>query len=109
MDNFTQQEIDEMKQPKHIYEVTFTKPGGLVMPIIVEFQYADGTSGVVTYPVQVWRKNDSEVKKAIFSEKEIVKMIVDPNLETADVDTVNNVWPRETTSSEFESFKEGKQ
>jgi hypothetical protein len=109
MDNFTQQEIDEMKQPKHIYEVTFTKPGGLVMPIIVEFQYADGTSGVITYPVQVWRKNDSEVKKAIFSEKEIVKMIVDPNLETADVDTVNNVWPRETTSSEFESFKEGKQ
>jgi len=106
MDNFTQQEIDVMKQPKHIYEVTFNKPGGLVMPIIVEFQYADGTSEVIEYPVQVWRKNDSEVKKAIFSEKEIVKMIVDPNEETADVDTANNVWPRETTSSEFESFKE---
>jgi len=109
MDNFTQQEIDMMKQPKHIYEVTFNKPGGLVMPIIVEFQYADGTSEVIEYPVQVWRKNDSEVKKAIFSEKEIVKMIVDPNAETADVDTANNVWPREDTSSEFESFKEEKQ
>jgi hypothetical protein len=107
MDNFTQQEIDMMKQPKHIYEVTFNKPGGLVMPIIVEFQYADGTSEVIKYPVQVWRKNDSEVKKAIFSEKEIVKMTVDPNAETADVDTTNNVWPRENTSSEFESFKEG--
>jgi hypothetical protein len=107
MDNFTQQEIDVMKQPKHIYEVTFNKPGGLVMPIIVEFQYADGTSEVIKYPVQVWRKNDSEVKKAIFSEKEIVKMTVDPNAETADVDTTNNVWPRENTSSEFESFKEG--
>ena len=107
MDNFTQQEINEMKQPKHIYEITFNKPGGLVMPIIVEFQYADGTSETIKYPVQVWRKNDSEVKKAIFSEKEIVKIIVDPKQETADVDTSNNTWPRENKASEFDSFKEG--
>lgn len=105
MDNFTQQEINEMKQPKHIYEITFNKPGGLVMPIIVEFQYADGTSETIKYPVQVWRKNDKEVKKAIFSEKEIVKMILDPKEETADVDTTNNVWPREKKASEFEVFK----
>ena len=105
MDNFTQQEINQMKQPKHIYEITFNKPGGLVMPILVEFQYADGTSEQVRYPVQVWRKNDNEVKKAIFSEKEIVKITVDPNQETADVDTSNNVWPREETTSEFETFK----
>lgn len=105
MDNFTQQEINKMKQPKHIYEITFNKPGGLVMPILVEFQYADGTSEQVRYPVQVWRKNDNEVKKAIFSEKEIVKITVDPNQETADVDTSNNVWPREETTSEFEAFK----
>ncbi|SDG62355.1 M1 family metallopeptidase [Psychroflexus sediminis] len=107
MDNFTLDQIEAMKTPKHIYEITFNKPGGLVMPIIVEFQYADGTSKMFRYPVQVWRKNDSEVKKTVLSEKEIVKIVVDPNQETADVDTSNNVWPRENITSEFESFKEG--
>jgi len=107
MDNFSQDEIAEMKQPKHIYEITFNKPGGLVMPIIVKFDYADGTSETLRYPVQVWRKTDSEVKKAIFTEKEVVKITVDPDQETADVDTTNNVWPRESNTSEFDAFKEG--
>lgn len=108
MDNFTQSEINAMKQPKHIYEITFNKPGGLVMPLIVKYHYKDGTSNTVKYPVQVWRKNDEEVKKGIFSEKEILKIEVDPNQETADVDTTNNVWPKEESESEFDEFKNGK-
>ncbi|MFN2262185.1 MAG: M1 family aminopeptidase, partial [Psychroflexus sp.] len=108
MDNFTQNEINAMKQPKHIYEITFNKPGGLVMPLIVKYHYKDGTSEMVKYPVQVWRKNDGEVKKAILSEKEIVKIEVDPNQETADVDMTNNVWPKEDSESEFDEFKNGK-
>ena len=78
------------------------------MPILVEFEYADGTTEMIRYPVQVWRKSDDVVKKAIFTEKEIVKITVDPNQETADVDTSNNTWPRENKASEFDSFKEGK-
>ena len=94
-----------MEQPKYFYEVTYDKPGGLVMPIIVEFTYADGTSKTEKYPAQIWRLNDKEVSRVIGSTKEIVKITVDPKLETADVDTSNNSWPREVQQSEFDAFK----
>ena len=106
MDNFTPAEQKEMKAtPKFFYEVTFDKPGGSVMPIIVEYTYADGTKKRETYPAQVWRLNDKEVSKAIASQKEIISIALDPDLETADVDTSNNAWPKEAKTSEFDKFK----
>ncbi|EPR74209.1 Zn-dependent aminopeptidase [Winogradskyella psychrotolerans RS-3] len=107
MDNFTPKEQKEMKiAPKYFYQITFDKPGGLVMPLIVKFTYADGTTSRETYPAQVWRLNDKEVTKAIASDKEIVSIQVDPDLETADVDTTNNTWPKEVKESDFDKFKE---
>lgn len=85
--------VGTMKTPAYFYEITFEKPGGLVMPIIVEFTYVDGTKSRKTYPAQIWRKNDDQVTKLFPSEKEIKSIVVDPDLETADVDTSNNTWP----------------
>ncbi|MGI0107909.1 M1 family metallopeptidase [Salinimicrobium sp. WS361] len=106
MDNFTPQQRAEMKMPKYFYQVTFNKPGGLVMPIIVEYTYADGTSEKVTYPAQIWRKNDQEVSRALATDKEITKIVVDPDLETADVNVNNNSWPQEAEVDKFQEFKE---
>jgi hypothetical protein len=92
--------------PKYFYEVEFEKPGGLVMPLIVEYSYADGTKERVTYPVQLWRKNDASVKKVIASDKELVGVTVDPDLETADVNADNNSWPKKESTSDFDKFKE---
>ncbi len=107
MDNFTPEEQKAMKTaPKYFYQVTFDKPGGfLVMPLIVQYEYADGTKEKVTYPVQIWRFNDKEVSRTVASEKEIVAITVDPDLETADVDTSNNSWPKEVKDSDFDAFK----
>ena len=105
MDNLSPEERSQLKIPKYFYEVVFDKPGGLVMPLIVEYSYADGTNELVKYPVQVWRKNDAEVKKVIATDKEIVGITVDPNQETADIDTSNNSWPKKIAESDFDSFK----
>ncbi|WP_053971431.1 M1 family metallopeptidase [Mangrovimonas sp. ST2L15] len=105
MDNFTADERKNIKEPKYFYSITFEKPGGLVMPIIVEYTYSDGTSKTETYPAQIWRYNDKEVSKSVASDKEIVKITVDPNLETADIDTSNNSWPKEVQQSDFDKFK----
>ena len=86
--------IDTATIPKYFYEVEFEKPGGLVMPLIVEYAYADGTNERVTYPVQLWRKNDTSVKKIITSDKELIGVTVDPDQETADVNSDNNSWPK---------------
>ena len=106
MDNFSEEERRKLKDPKYFYQVIFEKPGGIPMPLIVEFTYADGSTEMKRYPVQLWRMNDEVATKAIATNKEIVKMVVDPNLETADVDVNNNTWPKEETTSKFEEFKE---
>lgn len=105
MDNFTPEERAALKQPKYFYEVTFNKPGGIPMPLIVEIAYKDGSTEVVKFPVQIWRKNDLEVTRVIASEKEISRFMVDPNEETADIDVSNNSWPKQEVETDFEKFK----
>ena len=107
LDNFTPQQRQGMKVPKHFYAVSFNKPGGIPMPLIVEYTYKDGTKEKKKYPVQIWRKNDKEVTKVLATDKELVGVQIDPDQETADVDLTNNSWPREKTESKFEKFKEG--
>ncbi len=92
--------------PNYFYEVTFEKPGGLVMPIIVEITYEDGTKDRKTYPAQIWRYDENEVKKVYKTEKLITSIVVDPDLETADVDTSNNTWPKQVEESDFDKFKD---
>ena len=105
IDNFSPEERENIETPKYFYNITFDKPGGLVMPIIVQYAYADGTKEKVTYPAQIWRFNDSEVSKIVATNKEIISITIDPDLETADIDTSNNSWPKEISQSKFERFK----
>ena len=107
MDALSAEERAALKNPKYFYEVSFEKPGGIPMPLIVEYSYADGTKETIKYPAEIWRKNDLEVKRVVSSEKEIVGIVVDPLLETADIDTSNNSWPKKETKSEFDQFKQG--
>ncbi len=108
MDNMTAAERAAVKEPKYFYEVTFDKPGGLPMPLIVEYTYADGTVKNITYPAEIWRKSDAEVKVVVSSASELVGVIVDPKLETADIDTTNNAWPRKEELNAFDQFKQHK-
>lgn len=104
----TEEEKAMLKEaPTFFYEVTFEKPGGLVMPIIVELEYADGTKDRRTFPAQIWRYNDQEVSKVFRTSQAIKKITVDPDLETADIDTSNNSWPEKVTSK-FDAFKKNK-
>ena len=91
--------------PNFFYQVTFEKPGGLVMPIIVELEYVDGSKERHTFPAQIWMKNDEEVTKVFRTTLAIKKITLDPDLETADIDTSNNSWPKKD-DSKFDKFKQ---
>tara|TARA_X000000950_G_scaffold255793_1_gene320736 strand:- start:5556 stop:7799 length:2244 start_codon:yes stop_codon:yes gene_type:complete len=97
---------DDKKLPKYFYEIQFEKPGGLVMPIIVDYSYEDGTKERIKYPVQIWRKNDSIVKRLITSDKKLIGVELDPDAETADINLNNNSWPEINRMSDFDKFKE---
>jgi hypothetical protein len=101
---FSAEEQATLTTPKYFYELVFEKPGDLIMPIIVEFEYEDGTKERKQYPAEIWRKNDDEVTKVFPSSKAISKITVDPDEQTADVDTSNNSWPK-NTETEFDQFK----
>ena len=100
MDKFA----DGKEVPAYIYSVEFEKPGGLVMPLIVELTYADGTTEKQTFPAQIWMSNDNTVKRVFSSTQEIKSIKVDPDMETADVDTSNNSWPKKE-ADKFDQFK----
>ena len=104
-ENYSNEEISKMNIPKFYYEIVFDKPGGLVMPIIIDIEYEDGSVERRKYPAQVWRKNDLEVRKVITSNKQISSIKLDPDKETADIDTSNNSWPKEENESDFDKFK----
>ena len=104
-ENYSQEEINTIDIPKYYYEIIFDKPGGLVMPIIIDIKYDDGETVRKRYPAQVWRKNDKEVKKIITSNKKIEEIVLDPEKETADIDERNNSWPKKEDQTDFDKFK----
>lgn len=99
---FTADEKSKLKTPKYFYEVEFAKPGGMLMPIIVELTYEDNSTEMFKYPAQIWRKNNDTAKKVYATEKAIKKIQIDPKLETADIDVTNNTWPKEEVKSKFD-------
>src|SRR5690606_19813302 len=106
MDNMTAEERAKVKEPKYFYEITFEKPGGIPMPILVEYTFADGSKENVTYPAEIWRKNDAQVSQVKATQKEITGIQIDAKQMTADVDVTNNAWPKVERKSEFDRFKE---
>ena len=103
--NYTPEERAALKNPKFFYEVEFDKPGSLMMPIIAELNFEDGTKEVHKFPVQIWRRNNTTAKRIFATEKKVVKIQLDPKLETADIDVTNNTWPKEAVVDKFEQIE----
>jgi len=78
------------------------------MPIIIEWTFEDGSVEVQRIPVEIWRKNESEVKKVFVKNKEVKSIRLDPYKETADVDETNNQFPLQEMPSKFQVFKKHK-
>lgn len=105
MTTFTEKEKALLNSNYNFYEVTFNNIGGLVMPLILEFTFKDGTKEIERIPAEIWRLNEKEVTKLFVKEKEILSILLDPLLETADCDLTNNHYPREQLPTRFEIYK----
>ncbi|WP_333818609.1 M1 family metallopeptidase [Ohtaekwangia sp.] len=90
---------------KNIYQIQFRNNGGLVMPLIIEWTYKDGSKETEMLPAEIWRTNENEVNKVFIKDKEVVSIVLDPNSEIADVDISNNVFPKKPVESKFDQFK----
>ena len=106
INNLNDEEMDLLQADHNYYELQFSNLGGLVMPVIVEFEYTDGSKEVTKIPAEIWKRNDKQVKKVFISDKEIARVTLDPFLETADVDRNNNYWPARVEPTRFQLYKE---
>ncbi|HYP28682.1 MAG TPA: M1 family metallopeptidase [Blastocatellia bacterium] len=108
LSTLTQQERDLLSAGLNFYVVELKNIGGLVMPVIFGIEYADGTKEEMRIPAEIWRYNNSDAAKMIVTGKEIKSIVLDPHLETADVDMSNNYFPHRPVKSKFQLFKEAK-
>ena len=91
---------------KQFYEISFKNVGGLVMPLIIEFSFTDGTTEVRRIPAEIWRVYEEKVSKVFIFDKEVKSFRLDPFLETADTDLNNNTWPREMQATRYQLYKQ---
>ena len=95
------------------YQIDFSNKGGLIMPIILEFTFEDGSKLNDKIPAQVWRHDEKNVSKTYYFDKKLKSVQLDPLKETADIDTSNNFWSSEkitsNNTSKFQVFKERQQ
>ena len=76
---------------KYFYQVEMSNKGGLIMPVILQFNFAEGSTNEIIYiPAQVWRHNESKLTKSYLFNKKVVSMTLDPRHETADINESNN-------------------
>ncbi|MFK3740034.1 M1 family metallopeptidase [Massilia sp. TN1-12] len=94
-----------LKEGKHLYLVDFSNIGGLVSPLVLEIQLQSGKKYIERIPAEVWRYSPKKITKLIVTDEPMVALTQDPYLETADIDTGNNSWPRKAQPSRLELFK----
>ena len=91
------------------YQIDFSNKGGLVMPLILEFTFEDGSKLSDKISAQIWRKNEKTVSKTYFFDKKLKSIQLDPMKETADIDTSNNFWGTFSEPTKFQVFKDRQQ
>jgi hypothetical protein len=104
----TPQQQQRLSDNLHFYELSLRNVGGLVMPVVIQLTYDDGTQEVQNIPAEIWRKNNEQVSKVLVTSKPVISFVLDPYLETADTDLGNNAFPRQPAPSRFELFEQGR-
>ena len=109
-ETYKKKEKKKLYGDKNYYELKFSNKGGLVMPIIIEWTFEDGTTQIERVPVEIWRHNEETVTKVFVKNKEVKSITLDPNRETADTDEANNQWPKDLSPkpSRFKVYKKHK-
>ena len=105
MTKFRDEDIREKHKDLNFYQVKFKNEGGLVMPIIVQWTYEDGSTEKEMLPAEIWRYDEREVKKVFAKDKKVVSLVLDPDRELADTETTNDFYPKREVPSKLEEFK----
>ncbi len=89
----------------YYYQLDFSNLGGMVMPLILLFEFEEGQEQLIRVPAEIWSRNNMHTSKVFRFDQRVTSVTLDPYLETADCDTGNNHWPPRIRENRFELYK----
>jgi len=101
MGRLTDQQKAVLSNLPNAYVVDFENVGGLVMPLILQLEFDDGSTESRFIPAEIWRRNNKKVSKLLITGKPLKQIQLDPRHQTADASDENNFFPRRIESKSF--------
>ncbi len=105
MNSMSEREKQWRDREGTFYQLDFSNIGGMLMPLVIRFEYTDGSSEIVRIPAEIWNRDNMKTSKVFLLKKELESVSLDPFLETADCDMSNNHWPSRIELNRFELYK----
>ena len=94
-----------VEDDRYIYFVDFRNVGGLVSPLPLTLNYAEGAPESLMIPAEIWRRNAEEVTRMFIRDRRIVSISIDDEHQLPDTDRRNNSFPPLIQYSRLEVYK----
>lgn len=91
LDKLAPDQLSLINSDANYYQLNFNNIGGLVMPLVIKFEFEDGENHLERIPAEIWRKNSKEISKIFVFDKILKRVVLDPYRELIDADYDNNV------------------
>lgn len=66
LESISTDEQQLLKCDKNFYWIEFENVGGLIMPLVIEFEFTDGSKDVKRIAAEVWRYNNKKYLNYLF-------------------------------------------
>jgi hypothetical protein len=63
------------------YSIQIANKGGLLAPLILRYEYDDGSSAEVRYPAEIWRSSPDRISIFHLTKKQVERVVLDPDWE----------------------------
>ncbi|MEM7474472.1 MAG: M1 family metallopeptidase [Planctomycetota bacterium] len=107
MAKLTDEERKLIQSKENVYTIQVKNVGGLVMPVIIQMNYTDGSNEIVRLPAEAFARNNLSTSTSVLSAKILESVELDPYRETADGNRDNNYFPPKLEPSRFQIYKGG--
>ena len=88
---------------QHYYNtIEISNTTGMASPVLLTITYEDQSMEQVNIPADIWRKHQSGFTKLLIRPQPIIKVELDPMLETGDTNRENNIFPIEIQTHSFD-------
>ena len=84
--------LNSVRQYQGNYVISLSNNGDIPMPVKMQVTFADNTTQLVELPVEIWQRGN-DWNYLLETDKQVSKVILDPNKMLPDVNFSNDSWP----------------